>query len=130
MQFSPSMSQEQKVEYYRATVRRYIAAVNGKDLEGILSIFAEGAQVHDPMYKREMVGMEALREFYAGVITRARLEILGPIRGSFGNVAATPVKAFIPGAEVDVITLTFFDDDGLVSNYQAYWGPTDVKKVD
>lgn len=127
---SAAMSQEEKIECYRNAVRHYVEAVNSKDLEGILALYAEDAQVHDPIFHRDFSGKAALREFYAGVITRAQLEILGPIRGSYRNVVATPVKARVPGLEIDVITLTTFDDQGLISDYAAYWGPTDVHKVE
>jgi steroid delta-isomerase len=129
VQFSPSLSQEEKIEYYRGAVRRYVAALNGKDLDAILALYAENAVVQDPVFQREFRGKQALREFYAQVITRAQLEITGPIRGSYGNVTATPIKARIPGVEIDVISLTTFDDDGLVSLYTAYWGPSDSHAV-
>lgn len=130
MQFSPTMSQEEKIEYYRATVRRYIAALNGKDLEGILSVFTDDAEVHDPMWKRTISGKAGLREFYTGVITRAQLKITGAIRGTYKNVVLTPVRACIPGSAIDVITMTSFNDQGLVYHYAAYWGPTDIHAVE
>lgn len=130
MPFSPSMTQEEKVEHYRNAARSYVEAVNNKDLDAILALYAEDAQVHDPVFKRNFAGKEQLREFYAGVITRAELEFLGPIRGSFGNVVAAPVRAKIPGTAVDVITITTFNDEGLISDYAAYWGPTDSHQTD
>ena len=113
----------------RRYARRYVDAVNARDLEGILSVFSDDAEVEDPVFKRSFKGKDALREFYEGVITRAQLEITGPVRGSYGNVVATPIKARIPGMEIDVITLTSFNDDGLVQHYAAYWGPTDLHPV-
>lgn len=129
MLFSPSMPQEEKIAYYRDMVRRYVDALNAKDLEGILAVYAEDAEVHDPIFERAFHGKRALREFYAQVIQRAQLEIVGPIRGTHGNVTATPIKARIPGFEIDVISLSTFDDEGLVRHYAAYWGPTDTHAV-
>lgn len=129
MTFSRGMSQEEKIEHYREVVRTYVGAVNGRDLAKILSLYSETAAVHDPVGLRCIEGKPALREFYSGVIERAQLEIVGTIRGSHTNVVATPVRACIPGYYVDVVTLTRFDEDGLIENYAAYWGPTDMHPV-
>lgn len=129
MGFDPSMPQEEKIAFYQDRARHYIASVNGKDLEAILELFADDAVVEDPVFERQFSGKDALRQFYAGVITRARLEIVGPVRGTFGNIVASPVKAYLAGFEIDVITLTTFDDEGRISHYAAYWGPTDKKQV-
>jgi steroid delta-isomerase len=129
MTMSAAISQEEKVRYYSDVARRYVAAVNGKDLDGILALYADDAEVHDPVGKRTISGKAALREFYAGVITRAQLEIVGPIRGSYSNAIAANVIARIPGFEVGVITITNFNERGLVQTYSAYWGPTDMRPI-
>lgn len=129
MHFSPAMTQDEKTAYYRVMVQRYVDALNARDLEGILAVYAEDAEVHDPVFERSFYGKPALRDFYTQVIQRAQLEIVGPIRGTHGNVTATPIKARIPGFEIDVISLTTFDDAGLVRHYAAYWCQTDMHAV-
>ncbi len=124
MNFDPAAGQEEKLLHYCAVANAYIDAINAKDLEGILACYAEDAEVHDPFGQRDFKGKAALREFYTAVITRAQMEIVGPIRGSFGPVVATPVRAKIPGVEIDVITVTRSNDAGLVQDYSAYWGRT------
>lgn len=124
--FRDCTTQDQRLEWYRAVAHRYVAAVNSHDLEGVLACFAEDAQVWDPMFERGFMGKRALRLFYEPVVTRTQLEFAGPIRGSFGNVIAAPVIARIPATEVQVITVTHFNDAGLIQKYEAYWGPDDV----
>lgn len=119
------MTQEEKVARYRRVAHTYIDAVNRKDLDGILGLFATDAVVHDPVGQRVFTGKAELRGFYEGVISRAYLEIVGPIRGSFSNAIATPVSARIPGVRIDVITITTFNEQGLIQSYFAYWGPGD-----
>lgn len=131
MNFDPNGPQEAKVEYFRDRVRNYIDAVNAGDIEHVLSLYADDAEVHDPVGQRNFSGKTALQAFYKSVIARpATLRIVGPIRGSFGNVVATPILAIVPGMNIDVITLTCFNDAGLIQDYAAYWGPMDVRKTD
>jgi len=130
MRFHPAAPQEEKLQHYCAVAKAYIDAVNAKDLEAILACYAEDAEVHDPVGQRDCKGKAALRDFYTGVITRAQMEIVGPISGSFGPVVATPVRARVPGLEIDVITVTRFNDLGLVQEYSAYWGPNNIRKTD
>lgn len=127
--FTDCKTQIERIEWYRSMARRYIEAVNSGDLEGVLACFADDAEVWDPMFERGFFGKRALRMFYEPVVTRTQLEIVGPIRGTHANVIAAPVIARIPGVEVQVITITRFNDEGLVQRYEAYWGPDDMKQV-
>jgi steroid Delta-isomerase len=125
-EFSQCTTQLERVAWYKAVARRYIDAVNGGDVDAILACYAEDAEVHDPVFQRTMTGKDELRTFYEGVVQRAKLKIVGPIRGTFGNAVATPVVARIPGTEIQVITITHFNEEGLVQCYQTYWGPDDM----
>lgn len=127
--FADCTTPSERIDWYRSVVLRYVAAVNSSDLEGVLSCFADDAEVWDPMFERGFMGKRALRLFYEQVVTRTQLEVVGPIRGSFGNVIAAPIIARIPGTEVQVITLTYFNEMGLISRYEAYWGPDDAKQA-
>jgi hypothetical protein len=127
--FSDCGSQLEKLAWYRAMAQRYVDAVNGHDLEGVLACFADDAEVFDPMFERGFMGKRALRMFYEPVVKLTRLEFAGPIRGSHASVVAAPVVARIPGIEVQVITLTRFNGDGLIQRYEAYWGPDDVTQL-
>ena len=126
MKLSPDAALETRIEHYRHVSRAYVDAVNRGDLDAILACYAEDAEIHDPVGRRYLKGKAALREFYASVIGRAHMEIVGPIRGSFGTSVATPLRSRIPGKAIDCITVSRFDDDGLIVEYSAYWGPTDM----
>ena len=130
MDLSPTASHEEKVEHYCAVARGYVDAVNRKDLETILSYYADDAEIHEPFGKAPLKGKEALREFYTHVIARAHMEITGPIRSSFGNAVAVPLRARIPGKEIDVITVTKFNEEGLVLEYFAFWGLNNLRSVE
>jgi steroid delta-isomerase len=126
------MSQDEQFEARCGIARRYIAAVNARDVEAILSLYAPNALVQDPTGRgdREFRGTGALREFYEGVVSRgAQLENTGPMRGGHGDTIATPVLARIPGFAIDVITTTTFDDQGKICRYLAYWGPSNMRKA-
>jgi steroid Delta-isomerase len=129
MGFKDLESQEDKVKYYVDVARRYIDAFNKRDLDGVLALFADDAVVCDPFGQRELTGKDALKEFYAGAMARATLELTTSPRGSFGNRIASNVIAKIPGAEITVITTTEFDEDGGIREYIAYWGPFDMTKT-
>lgn len=125
--FSPNSTQTEKIAHYRRVARAYVEAVNAGDVEAVLACYADDAEVHDPLGQRDFRGKAALREFYEAVAKRgAKMEIVGPICGSFSAAVATPIRSRVPGLEVDCITISEFDDDGLVRNYSAYYGPTDI----
>lgn len=124
--FADCTTQLERLAWYRATARRYIEAVNAGDLEAVLACYADNAEVVDPVFERGFMGKRALRMFYETVVGHAKLEFAGPICGTHGNVIAAPVVARARGATIQVITLTRFNDQGLIQKYEAYWGPDDV----
>lgn len=124
--FADCSTQLDRLAWYRATAQRYLDAVNAGDLEGVLACYADDAEVFDPVFERGFVGKRALRMFYETVVGQAKLEFAGPIRGTHGNAIAAPVVARARGATIQVITLTRFNDQGLIEKYEAYWGPDDV----
>jgi hypothetical protein len=122
-------TQAEKVRHYKTVIRTYVDAIRRKDVDAICSLYAEDAQVHDPIGVRDIRGGKAIREFYEGVVTRAYLAITGPICGSAINAAAVPIRAYVPGFEIDVISVAEFDDAGLILNYTAYWAADDKHAV-
>ncbi len=121
---------KERMGRYRKLVSHYVESVNNKSLEDVLSLFAENAEIHDPVGLRQFRGKRELRKFYEGVIQRARLEIVGPLRGSWGNSVAASLVARVPGFEIDVITVTTFDGDGLIEHYSAYWDEVNKRPCD
>lgn len=114
--------------HYRQVVHDYVAAVNAGDVEAILALFADDAEAHDPMFQNAMRGKAELRAFYEQVAGAAKMEIAGPLCVPMGNVIATVIKGALGTMKIDVITITTFDDAGLIKHYAGYWGPTNVQQ--
>jgi len=126
------MSTEQNTK----TVQSYVAAHSGRDLDGIVALFAADAVVADPVTDPEHVGRDAIRAFFAGTHELADsidLQITGPIR-AVGEWAAVPMRAVSTLGEmkvaVDIIDVFTFGDDGLISDMRAYWDPASLTPVD
>ena len=114
----------------KAAMQNYLDRFNAGDLEGILALYADTASVEDPVGSPVHQGMPALRKFYSDALkSKARLELLAPIRGSLGTAAAMAfdVKLNLPSgpATVRVIDVMSFDKVGKIVSLRAYWGPDD-----
>ncbi len=117
-------------EHIRDVFVRYGEAHSAGDIEGILALFAEDAAVRDPVNAPEHRGKPALRAFFSagkeasGGAMEMKLE--GEVRIAGNEAAAAYIvrtlnsKPVFRVATLDVMT---FDDDGLITQMLAYWGP-------
>jgi steroid delta-isomerase len=125
-------SQADRNEHYRNVLRRYVDAINRKDLETICALFADDAEIEDPFgaNRNEIAGHPAIRRFYSEVVLPKlhRYEIRAPISGSGGAAAAMAIHAWVGNDEVDNISVALFDERGLIRRYVTYWGPGDRRK--
>lgn len=117
----------------KQAVERYIHAHSNKDLEGVVALFAEHAQVWDPADAAPHVGAEAVRAFFGGTHQmgeRLTLTLTGLIR-CCGNFAAFPMTAqAIIGdfrSEIDIIDVMTFDSEGKILEMRAYWSAEDMR---
>jgi len=120
-----------KAQHYENVVDSYLRCLNEKNLEGILSLYADSATVEDPVGSNVIKGKAALRKFYAGAVTIDLLLIrTGPVRVA-GMEAAFPfqLRMDVSGApmKTDIIDLFHFNDDGKIISMRAFWGPTNRK---
>ena len=109
-------------------VHKYLSSFEKKDLDGIMSIYAEDCWIEDPVGSERKVGREAVREFYAlGVDMGVRMTLESEIRIA-GNEAAFAfrLEADTPEGRLSVrpIDVMVFDDEGKVRSMRAYFGPT------
>ena len=109
-------------------VHKYLSSFEKKDLDGIMSLYAEDCWIEDPVGSERKVGREALREFYAlGVDMGVRMTLESEIRIA-GNEAAFAfrLEADTPEGRLSVrpIDVMVFDDEGKVRSMRAYFGPT------
>jgi steroid delta-isomerase len=119
----------------KATVQAYAAAHTAKDADAIVALFAPDCVVADPGDRPEMVGREAVREFFAGTHQMSEgfeLKVTGPIR-AVDRFAAVPLRAETSMGgntfAVDIIDLFTFGDDGLITEMRAYWTASDIQQL-
>lgn len=120
----------------KSVVEAYAAAHSAKDADAVAALFAESAVVADPVDQPEMVGREAVRQFFAGThqgTDEFELSVTGAIR-AVDRFAAVPLKAITKMGdtrlEIEIIDVFTFDDDGLISDMRAYWTPSDIRQID
>lgn len=117
----------------KSAVEAYARTHSACDTDGVVALFSENTVVADPVNKPEMIGRDALREFFGGTHQAAEkfeLKITGPIR-AVGNWAAVPLQALTTmggvTVQIDIIDVFTFDDDGLISDMRAYWTESDIQ---
>ena len=111
-------------------VHKYLSSFEKKDLDGIMSLYAEDCWIEDPVGSERKVGREALREFYAlGVDMGVRMTLESEIRIA-GNEAAFAfrLEADTPEGRLSVrpIDVMVFNSDGRIASMKAYWSPADM----
>lgn len=113
-----------KQEKMAAAPAAYLSALSNKDLEGIVSLYADNAVVEDPVGSEPHVGIDAVRAFYAGVVDYdLSAELTGQVRIAADEVAF-PFRCENPaaGMVMNIIDVFKFDDDGKVVSMRAFWG--------
>lgn len=118
----------------RARLQEYIDAFDRSDLEALVELFADDAQVEDPVGSPVKDGKEAIRAFYRESLkTGAKLELVAPIRASHANAAAMAftVNLNMPTgpSRIHVIDVMYFNESGQISSMQAYWGHGDMERT-
>ena len=109
-----------------AAVHAYVRALNAGDLDAIVALYAEGAEVEDPVGSAPQRGLEAIRAFYA-VSTQLQLEVAleGPVRAAGHEAAfAFSVSFEIQGRRTTIrpIDLFRFDAQGRIVQMRAFFG--------
>ena len=110
---------------------KYLAALNNKDLEGLVALYAEKAMVEDPVGADKVVGKNAIRDFYkAACDADIQAELTGEVRLS-GVEVAFPFKAIIlsAGIETQIIDTFRFNEQGEVVEMRAYWGASNTRSI-
>ena len=136
------MSQQMK-----DTVQAYIDLFNAQDAQGIADLYADEATVTDPVGTPPKKGKDEILKFYTlAVKNGAKLELVGPTRIA-GNSAAFPFKCTVGGMThvdgdvavevdlpkggmiIDIIDTFQFNEDGKVTEMNAYWGPSNITQI-
>ena len=129
----PSVSDDAiaNAKYYENVVDSYLLGLNEKDLEGILSLYADSATVEDPVGSQVIKGIEVLRKFYSGAVTMdLSLMRTGPVRVA-SSEAAFPfqLRMKVNGVTMvtDIIDHFKFNEEGKIVSMRAFWGPSNRK---
>lgn len=108
-------------------VHDYVDAFARGDAEAVAALFAADAVVEDPVGTSPHVGQAAILEFYTGAMrTGARLTLEGPVRigADYAAFAFSVTLDYAGGAKrIDVIDTFRFNDQNLVVEMRAFWGP-------
>lgn len=123
-----NMDETKKAAHYTQVADDYIRGLNEKDLEGILSLYADNGSVEDPVGSQVISGMDNLRKFYNGAVNiDLNLTRTGAVRVA-GMEAAFPfqLRMEVEGKlmKTDIIDVFRFDKDGKIVSMRAFWGPS------
>lgn len=108
-------------------VAAYFKAFDNGDADAIAGLFAENAQVHDPVGGDPHVGIKAIRAFYGNSIAiKPKLVQQGATRtaGDYAAFAFTVTLGIFQ--RIDVIDTFKFDATGKVVEMRAYFGPLNI----
>lgn len=121
-------STDVKAQHYKDVADSYLKYLNEKNLEGILSLYADSATVEDPVGSKIWSGKEALRKFYSGAVNiDLSLTRTGPVRVAGVEIAFPfQLRMNVEGTPMisDIIDVFRFDEAGKIVSMRAFWGPT------
>ena len=115
-----------------ATLNAYVDRINAGDAAGVLTLFAPGAVIEDPIGSPVKTG-EDLRHWFANTAAfETRITPVAPIRGSHADEALlifdvefTPPDS--PRLRIRSADACRFDAVGRITSLRAYWGPDDLQ---
>jgi steroid delta-isomerase len=114
----------------RHVFARYGEVQTAGDIEGILALFAENAVLRDPANAPEHRGKPAIRAFFeagkaaSGGAIEMKLE--GGVRIAGNEAAAAFIARTVnnsPVFRVETLDVMTFNEEGLITQMIAYWGP-------
>jgi steroid delta-isomerase len=116
-------------DHIRSILQRYVELVSAGDYEAITALYASDATVEDPVGSQPRRGREEIRDLYRNAAGKVRLELQGNVRVA-GTSAAAPMigrPAGMEGMIVEIVDVMTFNEEGLITSMQAYWGPDTIR---
>lgn len=114
------------------TVNRYLELVADGRADDVLTLYATGATIEDPIGSDLRRGHEAIREFYAGFQDAKKETELAELRVA-GSEAAflwhLRLDAGDSRTQISPISTMTFDEDAKITSMRAFWSPSDVKVI-
>ena len=109
-------------EEITAAIESHVAAVGAADADAVSTLYAADAELQDPAGTTVAVGRDAIRDYFAGVLTEPREMEIVFVAVTDHHAAlyfrATPAN----GATRDVIDTMTFDERGAIRSMHAYAG--------
>lgn len=105
-----------------AAVDTYVDAINTKDVEKLLALFADDGVLLHPF--GTFTGRDQLRQFYAGIVMQADTKLTVGARAAEGDVAIAEVTGVSPQAPDDpqhACDVFQVDDAGRVRRLAIYY---------
>lgn len=117
----------------RAALEAYIAALNARDADAVIALFAPDAEIEDPVGTPLKRGAEIAAWFRSAVEVEPHLELAAPIRGSHGTSAAMTFRVTTRRAsgryQTQSTDVVYFDANGLIRRLEGHWGPEDRVRI-
>jgi ketosteroid isomerase-like protein len=112
-------------------VERYAAAVSARDVDAVVSLFAEGAVQRDPATAPPNVGREAIATFLGNGVGASTATLFEPLAvHTAGDHVAIDFKVTVTLGTgtmvIEGIEVFTVDADGLIAGVTAYWDDADV----
>lgn len=115
-------------EKARAAAHSYVACINSKNLDGLLAIFADDAELLHPF--GVFSGKEKLQEFYGGLVMLADTQLTVARESAENSICCIEVIGISPQAPDKpqyAIDLFEVNEAGLVKNLSIYYRNFDLK---
>ena len=113
---------------------KYLEGLTNADLEQVLSLFDEDANLQDPVGgDLNLQGIEQIRTFYAKSVT---MGLVGKLQGNVRVAGNTIAFAFAmqinkpdegPALSFEAIDVFELNDAGKIIDMKAYWGPENIE---
>ena len=117
-------------EHMTEVVQRYVAALNARDLDGIVALYADDATVEDPVGTEPKRGIEAIRAFYAESVKLPLTVVLtDEVRAAANEAAfAFTVSFEYQGRKTTIAPIDHFrfNDAGKVVSMRALFGKQNI----
>lgn len=117
-------------EMIAKVLQAYVDAVGGDDVEKIIELYAEDAEVEDPVGSEVHKGHAALREFYQMAVDAVEKMVLEGNPRIRDNWGACAMRAYPKGMDLkfcmETIDVMEFNDAGKITRMVAYWGDSNM----
>jgi steroid delta-isomerase len=114
----------------KAALQAYIDGFAAGDAAAVAGLFADDAEIEDPVGHAPVRGRAAIDEFYKNAVdVGTKLSLDAPIRGSHGDRAAMAFTVEVPAMNMRIraIDVMTFGEDGKILKMEAFWGPDDIE---